>query len=288
MNTTSFKLGLGIDFGMPEIPASERIKIIASSGFDSVFTGYGGTQKLESLAKSIEKNNLIFQSVHAPFKHIDKMWQDGLDSDAAFFELKSCVQDCGRLGIGIMVCHVWIGFLPEEINDIGIRNFKALLDIAEKSNVKIAFENTEGEKYLEYLYEKLSDHPSFGFCVDTGHELCYNRGRDMIGKYGRDGKLIATHLNDNLGITGKDITWLDDAHLCLFDGVCDWEYTAERLANADYSGILTSELTVKSKPSRNTHKIYSQLDCEGFVRLAYERALRFAETVDLKRKGLQK
>ena len=56
MNSTAFKLGLGIGFGMPEIPDADRIKIIAESGFDSVFTGYGGTRKLEALANEIVGN----------------------------------------------------------------------------------------------------------------------------------------------------------------------------------------------------------------------------------------
>ena len=283
MNQTSFKLGLGIDFGMPEISAPDRIKIIADVGFDSVFTGYGGTRKLEALANEIEKNNLIYQSVHAPFKRIDKMWKRSLETKAVFDELASCVRDCGRFGIGIMICHVWIGFLRERPNVTGIRNFAALLDIAEKSNVKIAFENTEGERYLECLFEKLGDHPSLAFCIDTGHELCYNRGRDMIGKYGRDGKLVATHLNDNLGVTGKKITWLDDAHLLPFDGVCDWDNCAKRLVDVGYSGILTSELTVKSKPDRHENERYSSLSCEEYVKLAYERALRIAKMTDAQR-----
>lgn len=283
MNQTSFKLGLGINFGMPEISASDRIKIIAESGFDSVFTGYGGTQKLEALAEKIEKNGLIYQSVHAPFDRIDRMWKRGEESRQVFDELASCARDCGRFGIGIMVCHVWIGFLRERPTKTGIRNFAALLDIAEKSNVKIAFENTEGEGYLSCLYEALGDHPSFAFCIDTGHELCYNRGRDMIGKYGKNGKLIATHINDNLGVTGKKITWLDDAHLLPFDGVCDWESFAKRINDVSYGGILTSELTVKSKPGRQENERYSRLSCEEYVALAYERALRIATMIEKQR-----
>ena len=63
--------------------------------------------------------------------------------------------------------------------------------------------------------------PIVGFCIDTGHELCYNHGQDMIGKYGKK-KVFGTYLNDNMGMTGETLTWLDDAHMLPYDGVADW------------------------------------------------------------------
>ena len=85
------------------------------------------------------------------------------------------------------------------------------------------------------------------------------------------------------GITEKKITWLDDAHLLPFDGVGDWENCAKRLADVGYEGILTSELTVKSKPDRHENERYSSLSCEEYVKLAYERALRLAKMIDEQR-----
>jgi len=147
------------------------------------------------------------------------------------------------------------------------------LDEALKVGVTCAFENTEGEKYLEKIKEHLWDHKALGFCIDTGHEMCYNRSNDMIGKYGD--KLIATHLNDNLGITGEEITWIDDAHLMPFDGKADWQGIADRIKKAGCPDILTFELTTRSKPGRNTHDIYASLDIDGFLNLAHEKALKF-------------
>lgn len=44
----------------------------------------------------------------------------------------------------------------------------------------------------------------------------------MLDKYGD--RLIATHLNDNLGVSDFDgkVTWTDDLHLLPFDGIIDW------------------------------------------------------------------
>ena len=84
--------------------------------------------------------------------------------------------------------------------------------MAKERGVKVAFENTEGEEYLEALMDNFKDDDTVGFCWDTGHEMCYNHSQDMLAKYGD--RLIATHINDNLGISDYDgkITWLDDLH----------------------------------------------------------------------------
>lgn len=65
--------------------------------------------------------------------------------------------------------------------------------------------------------------PAVGFCWDSGHELCYNHGRDMLAQYGD--RLLGTRLNDNLGVRddGGQITFLDDLHLLPFEGIADWQ-----------------------------------------------------------------
>ncbi|MBQ5633867.1 MAG: sugar phosphate isomerase/epimerase, partial [Clostridia bacterium] len=145
----------------------------------------------------------------------------------------------------------------------------------EKHGVKIAFENTEGEEYLEYLLKHFASSDYAGFCIDTGHEMCYNAKRDLITKYAS--KLCCTHLNDNMGQTGEKITWYDDSHMLPFDGVADWEGIAARLKAAGYKGDLTFELNSKNKPERDTHRIYAGLDFEQYVALAFERAKKFKE-----------
>ena len=272
-------IGMGIDFGMGKVPLDDRVKFIADAGFDAAFCGWRRGDYLTEIAKLFKQNSLIFQSVHAPFNKVNKLWERGAEGDAVFADLRDCLTDCGEAGAPIMVSHVWIGFGRQHPNDIGIERFGKLLDHAQKCGVRVAFENTEGEKYLEYVRDQLFSHPAAGFCIDTGHEMCYNYSEDMITKYGAGGKLIATHINDNEGITGKSITWLDDAHLLPFDGVADWQGVVDRLAGVGYDGILMSELTVNSKPDRHTHDIYAHLDCEGFVKLAYERVSRIAELI---------
>ena len=268
-------VGLGVGF---DVPAEEEIKAIAKAGFDSIFTGWQPGSYLKEMAAIIKENGLIFQSVHAPFRRIELIWDEGEGGDAVVSELIECLNDCASVGVKLMICHIWKGFGDEDHrSELGVERFKKLLDHAQSVGVTIAFENTEGEEYLELLKERLWDHPAAGFCIDTGHEMCYNYSRDMITKYGQNGKLVATHINDNLAITGEKITWHDDAHLVPFDGVADWKGVADRLNAVGYDGILTSELTIHNKPERDCNSIYHKLSIDEYFALVYERLSKIAE-----------
>ncbi len=278
MSINEKKIGLALGCGFADITAEEEIKILAELGYDAVFTGWAKGDYLKNIAAVIKENGLIHQSVHAPFRKIEKIWDEGDDGEAMLNELIDCANDCADVGVKIMVCHVWKGFGDEDHrSELGIERFKKLLDHAAEIGVKIAFENTEGEEYLELLKEKLWDHPAAGFCIDTGHEMCYNYSRDMITKYGENGKLVATHINDNMAITGEKITWLDDAHLVPFDGVGNWQGIVDRLKAVGYDGILMSELTVKNKPERTVNSIYDGMDFKTYAAYVYERLAKIAE-----------
>ena len=106
--------------------------------------------------------------------------------------------------------------------------------------------------------------------------MCYNGAMDVPALFGD--KLICTHLNDNLGQTDpNEITWLDDAHLLPFDGIADWQGITDRLARINYAGELTFELTLASKPGRNTHDRYKDLTLDTYFELVYAKAMQFAQ-----------
>lgn len=275
---TGINLGLCSNLVSPQ----DIIPMVADTGFDACFWDAvpGGQPTMAQIARRIREHNLIFQSVHAPFGDVDKLWQAGERGDRELASLIDWTRQCADQQVPIMICHVWIGFGEPKPNNIGIDRFGQLLLEAEKLGVKIAFENTEGEAYLQAVRDQLWSSPTAGFCIDTGHEMCYNHSRDLIGEYGANGKLIATHLNDNLGITGNEITWLDDSHLFPFDGVADWEGIARRLKQAGYRDILTFELTNRNKPDRSTHDRYAHLSAEDLLKLAHSKALQFAAMMD--------
>ena len=216
-------------------------------------------------------------SYHAPFNKSYDMWQSGPKGDAARDELIECLEICAKHEIPVMVTHAFIGYDDSlAIPEAGIERFGAVAKRAAELGVTLALENTEGEEYLAALMEHFKDNDSVGFCWDSGHEMCYNYSKDLLALYGD--KLIATHLNDNLGISdfGGRIYWTDDLHLLPFDGIADWDNIAQRLDRCGCDGIMTFELNIRSKPDRHENDIYTKMTIEEYVAECYKRACRVA------------
>lgn len=280
------KLCLALSAGYA-IPYEEQIKLFKSAGFEGTAIDLSDRNadafKIASAAKD---ENMLISYLHAPFNKSDDMWMDGEIGDIALAELLDCAETCSRLEIPAMVAHTFIGFDSDNIpTQIGIERYGALAVRANELGIKLALENTEGEEYLAALMKNLGVIPSVSFCWDTGHELCYNYGKDLIAFYGD--KLAVTHINDNLGIRDFDgsITYIDDLHLLPFDGITDWSYVAKRLVGCGFDGPLSFELTIRSKPGRHENDKYAAMPFEGFVAEAYNRACRVANLVIKEREG---
>ena len=256
--------------------AEEMASCLKRVGFDGVFLVWDTAENTYAAAKAVEKAGLFMPSLHAPFVTMATIWQkDNPDGDETIRVLKQNIDCCVDFDTPILVCHAFIGFADHTPTEIGLSRLEGLMDYALKKNITVAFENTEGEEYLDAIMQRFADCGALGFCWDTGHELCYNRGKDMTAKYGD--KLVSTHLNDNFGVTGTDITWLDDSHVLPFDGIADWNGIADRLNKIGFSSPLTFELTRQNKPERHTHDRYGALSVEEFFEKAHERAVRFAD-----------
>lgn len=271
------KLIINIEHGFEE-NAEEMIRAIAKTGWDGVFTDWYENGENVKIAKQVRKAGLMYQSVHAPFDKCYYLWEDEEKGEEEYLRLVRCMRDCADIEVPLVVMHAIIGMKRNTPTELGVERFSKLLDEAQRLGIKIAVENTEGECYLDRIMQDLHDHPALGFCIDTGHEICYDYSHDLITKYGD--KLIATHLNDNMKMTGDEITWLDDSHMMPFDGLADWENIAARLNNVGYKGPLTFELVRESKPGRHTHDIYENLSVEEFLALALDKAKKFRELVD--------
>ena len=265
--------GLGFDLSV-----FEQIEVLSDIGWDGMFTDWRKGTDIEAYAKALDARKMKYQSIHAPFSKVDKIWESELDGDAYAEEQIECIRQSAGAGVHLVVAHAIIGMERCTPTSLGLRRFERIFTAAENLGVTVALENTEGEIYVEALMKEFGSSPYVRFCIDTGHEMCYNQNRDLIGKYAD--KLVCTHLNDNMGQTGEKITWHDDSHLLPFDGVADWQGIADRLNAAGYKGDLVFELTSKNKPQRHTHDRYSHLDYKGFVTLALERAKRFREIIE--------
>ena len=273
-------LGLMRTIGTDQLEPEAEIRLFRETGFEGFVSGWGGLEYLKRCRAAAKAEGMAYQSVHAPFGRARDFWHGSPEAaQAAVDELTRCLEDCAEVGAPIMVAHVFIGFEDHVPNQRGLACFERVLRRAASLGVKIAFENTEGMEYLDAVMEMaLAYGDCAGFCWDTGHELCYNWSRDMPGRY--PGRLIATHINDNLGIRdhGGDITWIDDLHLLPFDGICNWQDVAARLR--DYEGPLTFELTTQSKPGRHENDKYARMSAAEYLAEAYSRACRVAALVE--------
>ena len=268
---SEYKLGLATMSKAP-VDVIDQIKIIKSVGFEAFFTMWT-PDRTEEIANEAAKLGIVQQSIHSPFSgtySVKRLWDGGEAGDFVTNALIDCVNDCARFDIPVMVIHPFIGFKDHTPTEVGLDNYARVIEAANKAGVKLGFENVEGEEYLTALMTRFWNEPSCGFCLDTGHEMCYNRHKDMLALYSE--KLVHTHFNDNLGVRGDEITFLDDLHLMPTDGIADWHNIMERIKKTGYNGILMSELTYANLEGRNgvMHN-YAELSMEQFAAMAYEK-----------------
>ena len=262
-----YKLGINL-MGGSGLSIENHVALLKQIGWDGFFTGWN-REKLYEFAAAAKKYDMIWQSIHAPFTQVRYMWNQGELGAQVTDELIECVRDCAKYQVPVMVIHPFIGFEEHDPTEVGLQNFGRIIEEADRLNVTLGFENVEGEEYLAAIFDRYAGHPSLGFCFDTGHELCYNRGKDMLAEYGH--ALCHTHFNDNVGVTGEDIFWTDDLHLVMGDGIANWESVMARIRKTGYDGPLMCELSFSNKPGKNTHDAYAAMGHEAFYRFALQR-----------------
>lgn len=258
-----------------DISVCDRLEIIKNAGFDGIFMDWKQDEGLGTIIEKARSLGLDIHSLHAPFYGMDDIFHDeeGTLSDKMINDLLGTIDSCAQYGIGLTVFHAVIGMDNHSPNETGLDRLEKVIDHAEKMNVRIAFENTEGEEYLKAILDHYGEKEHIGFCFDSGHAMCYNSSSDILGKFGK--YLFATHLNDNMGQTEEEITFYDDSHLLPFDGIADWSKIAHQLREADFKGPFTFELVCKNRPNRHTSDRYERMSFAEFVAEAYEKAVRF-------------
>lgn len=261
-------------------PLKEQLDLLKEAGFDGFFMSYGYNEDEATVRTCIahaRNIGLYCQSIHAPFGHVCDLWHGSEEEAQAMLDtLLSCLRLCESESVPLMIVHPFIGFEKHAPTAQGLQYFGQLIAAAEKTGVRLAFENVEGEEYLDALMQHFAHSPAIGFCWDTGHMLCYNHGRDWLKDYGK--LLLCTHLNDNLGVRDREgsITWLDDLHLLPFDGINDWAEIARQLKKHGYQGEFTFELTTASKPGRHDNDKYAAMPLAQYFAESYARACRVA------------
>ena len=271
------KLGLELHKDIP-MSLCDQIRLYKSTGFESFFAYWEENMDVAALKKVADEEGMIFQSLHAPSgigsRHL---WYESEETAVHMQIFTDCLRDCAANNIPIMVLHSFYGFDLHEPTEFGLENYGKLVDEARRLGVTIAMENLEGEEYLAALLEHFKDDPAVGFCWDSGHEACYTH-RDLLAEPHHGPKLVATHLNDNLGTRdcNNELTGLDDLHLLPFDGIIDWQDVARKLAKWNFNDILMFELKPKGQPGRHESDAYARMSPVEFVTNAYMRCCRVA------------
>ena len=261
---------LGINVGAYSgISDIDQIEYIKNAGFDGVFTGYLGLCENSELAKRIAAAGLDYETIHAPFGGINKMWFAGEDGDRILSTLTDCVDCAAKIGVPVVIIHLSSGVAAPMVNDIGFERFGRLVDHAGEVGVKLAFENQRKLTNISYIFEKYENTPHVGFCWDNGHESCFTLGkRDYMALFGD--RLIALHLHDNCG------EFDCDDHMMPFHSNIDFNRVAEKIRNSGFTGTLMLETHMSA-----SHR-YDGYTPERFFAEAYEAAAKLRALVDEK------
>ena len=272
------KIGFSLQAKLPCSP-EQMMDLLHNAGFSAISPVWSPDLPLKELAACAANRNMTIQSLHAPHGGLAQLWNSkDLLSGKAKKNITDCIDDCARFGVPVAVVHGWQGLqytFPEEPLDFTV--FDRIVDHAEKKKVSIAFENLEGEEYLEALLTRYQDRSHIGYCWDSGHDHCYPHKLDFLKSFGS--RLIMTHLNDNLGLRDPNgiPTGNDDLHFLPYDGNIHWESAINRLKNLPTQKILNFELKKRSISNAPEDLIYEQLSLEAFVRIAGQRALQIAD-----------
>lgn len=270
-----YTLGIQILTELRGLSTAEHIRLIAETGWQGCTMKWDPALSDEA-TEAAARHGLFFQSFHAPTNGIEAIWEQGERGEDIAQRMRACLCDCADHGVPIMIVHPHMGFGDEDTyspSEIGLRRFGTLVELAESKGVRLAFENMEIRPYLRAIFGAFGDSEAVGFCLDTGHQMCYHKGYDFLAEFGS--RLIHTHLNDNLGQRGDHATMYDDLHMVMGDGVIDWHDVMQKIRRTGYRGMLMCELNAHNKwVGHHEMDRYEAMGVEEFYAYAYQAAVR--------------
>ena len=256
------KIGINLH-AIKGLTDEEYLREIAALGFGTIFSGVLDPSQQASVAELCARYGLEYETLHAPFGHINDIWLDKEEGQTMLDELRHCVDHCVLAGAPIAVVHLSAGMNPPSITDIGRKRFTLLVEYAEKKAIKIAFENQRKLANIAWAFEAFPTDTA-GFCWDCGHEFCFTPGRHYMPLFGD--RLICTHIHDNTAVFNED------SHFLPFDGVCDFSYVANAVRESGYSGSLMLEVGNKTR--------YGHLEPHAFLEKAVRVITKLRTMID--------
>lgn len=247
------------------VSPKETIDAIYKAGFKNVFVQYYNKENLEfDELKQIDYCrelglNIIF--CHLRYKRINEIWLEEESGDEVVNEYIKDLEVMKEKQIDMVIMHLTTKNNPPIYNEIGLERIKKIVKHAKELGIKIAFENTKKQGYLEYVLGNIKDE-NVGICFDSGHYHVHFD--DQFDFEFFKNRYFAVHLHDN-DKTG-------DLHLLPFDGTIDWNDVISKLKENNYIGPITMELCYRCEYLKNS--------VEDFYKEGYNRGKRLEEMYD--------
>lgn len=263
------KIGLN-QVAFKDVTVDEFALLLKQNGFETTFSGIKNSDaEMADTAAAFAKHGIVYETLHAPFSHINDIWYDTDDGVQMMNELKTAVDRCVIAGAPILVVHLSSGLTPPPPTDIGRGRFIDLVDYAKGKNIKIAFENQRMLGNISWAFEQFRE-DNVGFCWDCGHEYCFTPGRRYMPLFGD--RLICTHIQDNT--CEFDI----DRHLIPFDGNIPFDIVAKQIKDSGYKGSLMLEVFPRFAPPK--YDSYQDNTAKMFVERAANAAKKLRDMID--------
>lgn len=245
----------------------DYLDIVQKAGFDSIdymlndlvfddseMTLADTAAYCESVRSETEKRGLTIEQTHAPFQF--KNWDNKEHFENIIFPrtIRS-LEMSARLGAKVSVIHplhykIYKGN-EEELFELNMAYYRSLIPYCKEYGVKVGIENMwQRDKIRKYIiqdtcntaaelvrYVDTLDSEYMVANLDLGHVVLPEQG-DTVGSFirtlGHD-RLKALHVHDN--------DYISDAHLLPYLGRLDWTDITQALADINYEGDLTYEVT---------------------------------------------
>ncbi len=222
---------------------NNKYKLLNDIGFHGVTLGWTsnfGDENFKLNPDLARKSGLFVENVHACFRGANNIWRDKIDGDTTAEKLITTVNECADLEVPTIVIHLTSGSTPPAKSDIGLKRLNNIIEIAEKRDIKLAFENLREHTNLDFVLSHFqSNH--VGFCYDSGHNFFANPDIDFLKKYGN--RLFALHLHDNDRV--------NDLHQIPFDGGIDWDNLMDKINQTGYPGATSLEILFDEYSNEN-------------------------------------
>lgn len=233
------RLGISTHIFARERLRGEHLDRIAGAGFSTIEifanshqVDFDNREHLGELESAVNRNNLMVNSVHAPFYRSLEAIQNGEHLNIASTDPEERTFSVNEIARSLVLATLFevdyyvLHFPPESHTPSLLKSLDHLMNLARDLDVRLCFENIpgNGSSTTEVLHFLEEHKIPMGFCFDIGHSHLRGRSLDDIRDHGVD--FHTTHIQDNDGS--------GDTHHLPFEGTIDWSLCMKALREADY------------------------------------------------------